>query len=159
MHDLQNTKFVALTPPGAILDNTSPTTVALDTKGFDYARVVVLIGATDIALTALKLQESDTTSDANTLSSGADISGCVYGTSALMGSSTTSSLPSATDDNKFFVFHVPLDARRKRYIDLTATIGDGAAGGYITAWAELYRAESVPNTSATRGVGAELIAA
>ena len=58
----------------------------------------------------------------------------------------TSSLPSATDDNKFFVFDVNLQGR-KRYLDLSATCGDGSAGTFACAWAELYRGEKVPATA------------
>lgn len=143
MNYAKTTKLVSITPPAAIVDNASYTTASIDTQGFDYLQVVVYLGATDIAMTALKLQESDTDG------SYADVTGLVFGTSANTGGST-STLPSATDDNKFFVFDVDLRGR-KRYFDLVATAGDGSTGTYLTAFAILSRAKDVPVTAAERG--------
>lgn len=143
MNQLQNTKLVSITPPAAIVDNASYTTSSIDTQGFDYLQVVVYLGATDIAMTALKLQESDTDG------SYGDVTGLVFGTSANIAGST-STLPSATDDNKFFVFDVDLRGR-KRYFDLVATAGDGAAGTFLTAFAILSRGKDQPVTAAERG--------
>lgn len=153
MNQLQSIKRVAITPPGAIVDNASYTTTAIDTQGFNQLAVTVLLGATDIAMTALKLQESDDSG----MSGAADITGCVFGTSTDPDTGTTSALPSATDDNKFFTFFVNLTGR-KRYIDLVATAGDGTAGTYLTAWADLAVGDEVPFTATTRGLAAGLIA-
>lgn len=143
MNSVQNTKIVSVTPPAAIYDNTSPTTASIDTQGWDYLQVFVYLGATDIAMAALKLQESDTDG------SYADVTGLVYGTSTgINGSAST--LPSATDDNKFFLFEVDLRGR-KRYFDLVATAGDGTAGTYFAAWAVLSRGKDFPVTAAERG--------
>jgi len=76
MNQLQNTKLVSITPPAAIVDNASYTTASIDTQGWDYLQVVVYLGATDIAMTALKLQESDTDG------SYSDVTGLVFGTSS-----------------------------------------------------------------------------
>ena len=143
MNQLQNTKFVSITPPAAIVDNASYTTASIDTQGWDYLQVVVYLGATDIAMTALKLQESDTDG------SYGDVTGLVFGTSSNIAGST-STLPSATDDNKFFVFDVDLRGR-KRYFDLVATAGDGTAGTFLTAFAILSRGKEQPVTAAERG--------
>ena len=143
MNQLQNTKLVSITPPAAIVDNASYTTASIDTQGWDYLQVVVYLGATDIAMTALKLQESDTDG------SYADVTGLVFGTSSNIAGST-STLPSATDDNKFFVFDVDLRGR-KRYFDLVATAGDGTAGTFLTAFAILSRGKEQPVTAAERG--------
>lgn len=143
MNQLQNTKLVSITPPAAIVDNASYTTSSIDTQGWDYMQVVVYLGATDIAMTALKLQESDTDG------SYADVTGLVFGTSSNIAGST-STLPSATDDNKFFVFDVDLRGRR-RYFDLVATAGDGTAGTFLTAFAILSRGKDQPITAAERG--------
>lgn len=152
MNALQHSKIVAVTPPAAIVDNASYTTTAIDTFGFNKLKVVVYLGATDIAMTALKLQESDDSG----MSGAADIDGAVFGTSTNPDTGSASTLPSATDDNKFFVFFVDLKGR-KRYIDLVATAGDGSAGTYMAAYAELYDALTVPNTAAERGAAANLI--
>lgn len=143
-------KLVALTPPAAIVDDSSYTTATLDTLGFRFVRIVVLLGATDIAMAALKVQESDDSG----MSGAADVTGAVFGTStADTGSAST--LPSATDDNKFFTFEIDLRGR-KRYLDLVATAGNGSAGTYLTAWAELHRGEQVPTTATQKGVSQNL---
>ena len=94
-------------------------------------------------MTALKMQESDTSGSGH-----ADITGLVYGTSSNIAGST-SALPSATDDNKTFLFEIDLKGR-KRYLDLVATAGDGAAGTFMAAVAVLGRAEDLTDTAAGR---------
>lgn len=144
MNPLQETKVLQVIAPAAIADNTSPTTVEIDTLGFDYAQVYVMLGATDIALTALKMTESDTTGTGF-----GDVTGLVFGTSTQI-SGSASTLPSATDDNKIFCFDINLIGR-KRFLDLVATVGDGSSGGYVVAWAVLSRAKKSPVTAAERG--------
>lgn len=144
MNSLLNTKLVAITPPGAIVDNASLTTAEIDTLGFDYMQVIVHLGATDIAMTALTVTESDTAGSGH-----ANVTGLIWGTSANIAGST-STLPSSTDDNKFFVADIDLRGR-KRYIDVTATCGDGAAGTYITIIGLLSRKEVGITTAAERG--------
>jgi hypothetical protein len=143
MNEMQKVKYVSITPPAAIVDNASYTTASIDTAGWDYLTVVAYLGATDIAMTALKLQTSDTDG------SYADLTGAVYGTSTDIAGST-SALPSSTDDNGFFVFEVDLRGK-KRYFDLVATAGDGAAGTYLTAFAILSRGEQPATTASGRG--------
>src|SRR5690348_6053311 len=115
-------KYVAITPPAAIIDNAAATTAAVDTLGFDYAKIVVHFGAMDIAVAAMKVQESEDSG----MSGAVDITGLVFGTSTNLAGST-SSLPSASDDNHFFAFYIDLRGR-KRYLDLGLTLGDGSAG-------------------------------
>jgi hypothetical protein len=103
-----------------------------------------MLGATDIAMAALKLQESDASG-----SGMADITGAVFGTSTNT-DGDTSTLPSATDDGLIFAIEVDLRGR-KRYLDLTATAGDGDAGTYGVAWCVLTRAKQGPITAAKRG--------
>lgn len=143
-------KLFGVTNPAAIIDNASLTTNVIDTKGFNFCRVVVWLGATDIALTALKLQEADAASDATTLTSGADVTGTVFGTAA-NDTGSTSTLPTATDDGKFYTFEVALQGR-KRYLKPIVTVGDGAAGAFVVCWAELDRGEQVPTTATQKGV-------
>lgn len=140
-----NYKLGFVTAPGAIVDNATLTTNVIDTIGFDRLEIYVLLGATDIAMSALKLQESDTKSSATALTSGADISGTVGGTDF--------TLPSATDDNGIFVFDLNLvNNARKRYIDVTATGGDGTAGAYITIMYRLSKAKNAADTDTLAGV-------
>jgi len=142
MNRLQNVKYVSVTPPGAILDNASATTAEIDTLGFDYLSIVCQVGETDIAMTALKVTESDASGSGH-----ADVTGLVFGTSTDI-DGNASALPSATNDNGFFVFLIDLRGR-KRYIDLVATMGDGTAGGYFSAIGLLSRGETSPTTEAT----------
>jgi hypothetical protein len=139
----QNSKYVIVTSPAAILDNASATTNAIDAKGWDYLQVVCTVGATDIAMSALKLQTSDTDS------SYADLTGAIFGTSTNI-DGATSAVPSATDDNKLFVIEVDLRGK-KRYFDLVATAGNGTAGTYFSAVAILSKGEIAPITAAGRG--------
>ena len=143
MNALQNVKVVNVTPPAAIVDNASFTTNSIDTAGYGKLAVYFSLGATDIAMSALKLQESDDDS------SYGDITGCVYGASGY------AALPTATDDNKVFGFFVNL-AGRKRYIDVVATAGDGSTGTYGSCIAVLYNGEGI-NTATERGLAANLI--
>lgn len=136
-------KMVSVTPPAAIVNNASFTTAEIDTIGWDYAVVSVYLGATDVALAALKMQESDTAGSGH-----ADITGLVFGTNG--------TLPSATDDNKFFQFCIDLKAR-KRYLDLVVTMGAGVAGGFVAAWCELYRGKTGPQTASQQGLSQRLV--
>ena len=155
MNQAQNLKVVNYCPPTAIKDNASFTTNAIDTAGFGKLAIYFTLGATDIAMTALKVQESDSKTDSTTLSSGADITGLVYGTSANPETGTTSALPTADDDNKVFAFFINLSGR-KRYIDVVATAGDGSAGTFGSGVAFLYDGDGI-NTAAERGLAANLI--
>lgn len=137
-------RMVSITPPAAILDNTSPTTAEIDTLGWSYMTIVVYLGATDIAMTALSVTHSDTAGSGHSA-----ITGLVWGTSTNI-DGTTSALPSATDDNLFQVAQIDLKGKR-RYIDVTATIGDGAAGGFITIMGILSRPQVSPTTVSEAG--------
>lgn len=142
----QNTKVVPIAFSEAITDDDSITTASVDLKGWDYAQVFVYVGTTDIALTALKIQQSDDDASSDAY---ADVTGLVFGTSDNIAGST-STLPSATDDDSFFIFDI--DARKtERYIDLVATVGNGSAGGWVHAFAILSRGEDSPVTAAERG--------
>jgi hypothetical protein len=147
MEQLQQAKKgIAILPQ--TLDNATATSYVIDTAGVDYVNIDVVIGATDIALTALKVQESDAITDSTTLSSGADITGLVYGANG-------STLPSATDDNKIFSFEINTQGR-KRYLQLVAVAGNGTTG---VALAAQYNAGKVANQSldaAGKGVAAVL---
>lgn len=143
MQYAENQKVVALTPPAAIVDNAAFTTASVDTKGFARLDIYVLFGAMDIGMAALKVQTSDTDS------AYADLAGADF-------SVLPATLPSATSDNT--LFHVGIDLRgKKRFFDLVATGGDGAAGTYMTAWAVLSRADEAPITPAGRGFAQELL--
>jgi len=140
MQLLQRIKFVQVTAPVAINDNTAYTTNTVDTIGYDECLFEIAFGAMDIAVAALKVQESDDSG----MSGAADITGADFSVSP-------ATLPSATDDNHFYGVHVRLGGARKRYLDLSFTAGDGAAGTYASVNALLAKGEADPSTAATRG--------
>lgn len=142
MNDLLEAKFVSVTPPGAKVDNASWTTASVDTRGFDHCTFVVYLGDLDIAMTAFKVQESSNDSDYSditgaTLNGGTDTAG------------TTTTLPSATDDNKIYLIHVDMRGR-KRYLDLVITGGDGSTGTYLSAMAILSKREQLTSRATSQ---------
>jgi hypothetical protein len=146
MKQAQGFRVARITSPGAILDNTAVTTNVVDTIGFSYAVVLVQLGATDIAMTALKVQHSDVRANATTLTSPVDIAGADF----------TGNFPSATADDGFHAIYIDLKGLG-RYIDLVATVGDGVAGTFFAAYALLFDASITPSTAADRGLLAQLI--
>ena len=142
------TKLVSITPPAAIVDDASYTTAAVDTLGYDYCTITAYLGATDVDMTALKVQESD---DDGSSDPYADVTGLVAS-----GTTGDERLPQDDDDNKFFRFFIDLRGR-KRYLDLVATAGNGAAGTFLTAWAELSRAKEGPQTTTEQGLAGRFI--
>lgn len=147
MESLQGAKKGICVLP-QVLDNATATSYVIDTAGVDFVNIDVVIGATDIAMTTLKVQESDAITNSTTLTSGADITGLVYGANG-------STLPSATDDNKIFSFEINTQGR-KRYLQLIAVAGNGTTG---VAIASHYNAGKVANHSldaAGKGVAAVL---
>lgn len=146
---IENFKLVAVTPPAAIVDAADLVTAELDTKGWDHARFIVQLGATDIEMTTLQVTESDVSGSGHSA-----VDGAVFGTSPDL-EGNVSALPSDTDDNGFFV--VDLDLRgRKRFLDIDATVGDGATGAFVVILAELYRGEALPTSVAGHGAAGML---
>lgn len=144
MVPIHATKYLLLTPPAAKVDDAAFTIASIDAKGWDYCTILCILGDTDIAMEALKVGEADADS------AHVDITGLVYGTSVNTDGST-SSLPTASDDNKIFAFELDL-RKRKRYIKVAATAGDGTAGTFMTVLAILSRGEDVPTTATERGL-------
>ena len=153
MNAFQQAKAVFVTPPGAYVDNTAFTTTTIDTLGYHKLAIYFGIGDSDIAMTTLKVTESDDSG----MSGASDITGLVYGTSTNPDTGSTSALPTATDDNKIFAFFVNLQGR-KRYIDVNATAGNGTNGTYGTCIAFLYNGDNIPENATERGLAANLIA-
>lgn len=145
MDNLNNAKFVQVVAPVAIVDDASWTTTEIDTLGYDYLTVVVNIGATDIAMAALKMQASHTTGTGFADVTGLDMDG---DTDAFGG---TAALPSATDDNSLVIFQADLKVGNYRYWDLVATAGDGTSGTFLSAVAILTEGEVSPTTAAAMG--------
>jgi hypothetical protein len=144
MNQLQASKYSQVIAPAAIVDNASFSSNEIDSLDFDYLTVVVNIGATDIAMAALKLQSSDSSG-----SGFADVDGLdCDGDTDIDGSAAA--LPSAGDDNNLVVFQVDLRGQ-KRYFDLVATAGDGSAGTFASAIAILSKGAVSPVSAADMG--------
>jgi len=146
MNEMQACKYVAAIKPTAIINNTSATATVIDTRGYDFLTVVVTLGATDIALTALKLQNCATSGG-----SYADITGSTFAAGSGRGGATLA-LPSATDDGQVCVFMVDMRGKEP-FVQVVATFGNGSTGGFIAASAILSRAKIAPSTSATMADG------
>ena len=144
MFEALKQKIVPITNPAAIVDNAAFTTAVVDTLGFRFVTIVVILGALDIAIAAFKLRESD----ASDMTGAVDVEGADFSVSP-------ATLPAATDDNKLYAIQVNT-AGRKRYLDLTLTGGDGTAGTYAAAFAVLSNAQEVPDSAAERGFAQEL---
>lgn len=135
--DLQNAKIVQMVRP---VDTTGATAtdVEVDTAGYDYLTVIVSTGNVAANMTALKLQESDSTG-----ASEADFTGGAF----------TAPTAAAGDNNIVAAF---IDLRkRKRYISTVATGGAGAT--LISAVGILTRAEVSPTSATERGLNEQLI--
>lgn len=146
MVDAQDAKYVTAIAPAAIVDDSTATAAEIDTAGSAYCEIPIQLGATDIAMTALKVQESDTSG-----SGFADVPGLTFdGGTAPDG--TTLALPSATDDGQVSTFQINL-LGRKRYLKVVATFGDGTAGGYVASTARLSRLAQVPAVSTDMASG------
>lgn len=141
MNELQQAKYVAAIKPAAILDNTSATATEIDARGYDYCAIVCQLGATDIAMTALKVQSSSTSG--GTFS---DITGATFSGGTGYGGATLA-LPSATDDGQTCVFLIDMRGKEP-FLKVVATFGDGTTGGFIAASAVLTRG-GVTATSST----------
>lgn len=152
MNVLQSVKWGIVTPPAAIIDNAAATTTAIDTLGYDKIVILPIFGAMDIAVTVLKVQESDDSG----MSGAVDITGLIGGTTVDPDTGIASVLPTSTSDNKLYGFFASLQGR-KRYLDLSATLGDGVAGTYFGALYALYNGEQTPTTAALRGLEWNLI--
>jgi hypothetical protein len=142
-------------PPAAIVNTASYPCNVIDTWRADYLKVDVILGALDIALTVLKLQESDTKASATTLTSGTDITASIFGT-ANNDTGVASTLPSATDDTHVFSFFVDLRGH-KRYILPVITIGTGSTGGYCCVLATLLRNAEGPRLASDAGYTQRLV--
>lgn len=120
----QQTKIIPAILPGVIKDDAAYAAQVIDTNSFDGAAYIEfqgMLGSIDAELAVLKVMESEEKTDATTLD----------GTPTLVKDATTK--PGANDDNKVFVIGIDLRTARKRYLQLQATAGNGAAGTYLSA--------------------------
>ncbi len=138
---LNNTKYFNAIPPTAIKDDAAfvsnvldkATDIPHDAKGVLF---VVQLGATDIALAALKVQQSDTETDATTLGG------------APTDVVDAASKPGADDDGGVALIYVPIESWTEQYLQLQATAGDGTAGTFLSAIA-IFDCPGVSGANAT----------
>ena len=88
-------KSINVAPPGALVNGASVACTAVDRSGFDQASYLVILGSTDAALTALKLQESDNNS------TWTDVPGLDFSVSP-------ATLPTSGSGNGLYAFDVDL---------------------------------------------------
>jgi|GEM_PF-851730 len=143
-----DSKWFPAIAPAAILDNAAATGIAIDTRGGDFLEIAVVIGASDIAAAGLSLTASATSGGTYTA-----VSNSVFGTDAGI-DGTTSVLPSATDDNKVFLFTVDCRKLPFPFVKVLFTAGDGTTGTYVAAIARLSNLEKSPTTSSEAGLAA-----
>lgn len=132
----QNYKFQTMIRP-VDATGTTATDIEIDTRGYDYLTVVIQLGNVAANMTALKLQESDSSG-----ASEADFTGSAF------------TSPTSSDDNKFYVALLDL-RKRKRYISIVATAGAGAT--LISAIGILSRAEVTPTSASERGAAEQIV--
>lgn len=132
----QNYKFQTMIRP-VDATGTTATDIEIDTRGYDYLTVVIQLGNVAANMTALKLQESDSSG-----ASEADFTGSAF------------TAPTSSDDNKFYVALLDL-RKRKRYISIVATAGAGAT--LISAIGILSRAEVTPTSATERGAAEQIV--
>jgi len=153
MNPLQQCKFVKVIQPTSIKDNTSWTTAEVDTKGWDYATLVFMVGDSDIAMASLAVTQANVSATSH-----ANVTGLIVGTS-YTSAGAASTLPAAGSDGYLWIFHMDLK-NMMRYIDLTAVAGNGTTGTYAAALLILYRGAIGPDTAAEMGgTGAEVLSA
>src|SRR5690349_8748177 len=103
MIQITQSKKVQLAWPSARANNLTVNCASVDRGGYEYAVIRVAIGVTDVALSALKLQESDD----NTAFT--DVPGADFSVSPL-------SLPTSSNGDTLWEFQIDLRGGRKRYL-------------------------------------------
>ena len=138
MIQITQTKKVQIVWPGARVNNAAVTCASVDHSTFDYAVVRVTIGANDCGLATFKVQESDDNA------TWTDVPGTDFSVSPL-------TLPTSSNGNTLWEWQLDLRPR-KRYLRPALTAGNGTVGAFVSAVAELFRAEQTPITAATQGL-------
>jgi len=156
MIELQNVKKVIAVKPATTANSAAQAScISVDTLGYDYAVVDVILGATNAAVTKLQVKQSDTNANAATWAAATDIiadfngaaetSGAVY--TKIDGNAAT--LPTNNSDDSIFTVEIDLRGK-KRYIavDLVGTANaDLGAAAIVT----LGRAKQAPTTATAKG--------
>ncbi|MEM6392516.1 MAG: hypothetical protein AAF797_07065 [Planctomycetota bacterium] len=134
MHTPDHHYYLNAIPPAEIKDDAAFVSNVIDlgtvqAAGADRLVFFVQLGSIDADLSVLKLVESDTLTNATTLGgTPADV---------LDALDQLTAAPGAADDSKLIRVELDLGSPRKRYVQLQATAGNGAAGTYLSALAVL----------------------
>lgn len=146
MVSLQDIFVLNVTPPAVIVDDAALTTGEIDTVQngvkYNYLTLILQLGAIDIAVVSASVKEGDVSGTVS------DITGLVGGTDF--------TLPTSNSDNGIYLFQIDL-RKRKRYIDLAITMGNGAAGTYASVLAVLSRGAQSPVGATAKGGAVEVI--
>jgi len=140
-------KEVVSFAPQAKVNNATASAGYIDTQGFRYLEVSVIIGALDVALTTLKLQECDTSGG-----SYVDVVGTRVGTDN-NDQAALSVLPTSASGNTIQKFEIDLRGRM-RFIKPIVTVGNGSTGAYLAVVGKLWRGENTPTLPASKGATA-----
>jgi hypothetical protein len=131
MIEALNNKYFLTLPPQSI-NGTDTDSTEIDCKGYNYLTVVFLYGASTADMDNLSLKSA----------SAAGGSYSVYSGSAM-------DVPTATDDNKVWVWNINLGGKNRFW---KVRCDPGAAATLVGAVAILSRGDQAPNTDAERGV-------
>lgn len=140
MNFFKSTKVFNAIPPGVIRDDAPFVSRVIDTAIAGAAKSLVFavaLGSIDADLTTFKVVQSDVETDATTLG----------GDPADLLDVIASVTPGATDDDQVVLVEIDLQGPHKRYMQLQATAGNGAAGTYLSALAFLTNAGVPPANS------------
>ncbi len=150
MQEIDNMKFAILCPPQLKDDGDFVSNTYVDTRGFNHARFLFIMGVTDIGVgstaegTAPKIEECDTTGGSYTDVDDAALADAI------------------ADDEDSLLFAIDVDLRKshKRYMQVTAPhAGDGSNGANMAIIAILSKAEGNVLATATAMGLEELIKA
>lgn len=133
-------KYVAVTPPGAKVDDAAFTTAAIDTKGWRHLTIVQVYGDIDVNVASASVRHSD----ASDMSSPATLA---------TGGTDFDLATAAGSDNDIHAIEVDM-LGKKRYVDFEITGGNGSTGTYLTVIAILSRPEIAPNSASEKGLEA-----
>ena len=136
--NIKETSYGLLVPPQLKDDGAPAGLTYLDSAGYAHLRALIIIGTTDVAMTAsVKLQHCDTSGGSYTDIASAALADAI----------------GATEDDSMFAIDVDLTGSGiKRYIKALATCGDGTTGTNICVVGILSNAEHHAGNAADAGL-------
>ena len=138
--------------PQSVASNASVSCAIIDTKGYNYARFIVDIGATNINIASLYVNESDLSN----MGSAAIVSGSNFGGDN-NDAGSTSSLPSNGSTNTAVCILINCKAR-KRYLQMvmsTAVLVNAAV--LVSAACDLSRPAETPRSASEAGLATRMV--